>query len=717
MAVKFKDADKRRLADNIERYRSAAGGYTNGAEGQHVVEAWQYYYGELPAPYCNGGSKYVSRDVWEAVNGTLQELLTTFTASHDVVQFYPRGKFDTLAAKAATQYVNDTILRKNKGYRVLHDAFKEALVARNGYVKRYWKEDYRVEEEEFTGLTQNDLAVLIQDRTVTLEEDDLTKNEDGTYNGSLARSIDISHVEVVFCPYEEILLDPDARNIEDSNYFGHRRDYTVQDVIDMGFDEDEVKKGTYEATVAIDTDVVRNARNLDEDMYMTGTTITGDALNERVWLHEEYIKSSIGAKKGEVKLYQVFSLGKVILEVNEVDEIPFSTFTPFPVPNQMNGESVFDIMKDIQDVKTALTRGYIDNIMNANYGRYMAVKNQYDRKSLLDNRPGGVVEQNAPGMIDRFPYHALPVGTDQLLETFEQTKERRTGVTRTSMGLNADVFKNDNAYATVNMMMSAAQNRLRMVARNISETGLRDLFLSIYRIARQNEKKPIVVNVQGQEVTMIPAQWPERSHVQTSVAVGSNERDERAQKLTMLLTTLSSNPMLAGQSFQPANANFLAKELCSSLGFDDVGNFVTSIENIPQPQPNPAEQLALAKLQADVQLTQMDSQVRQAQAQETMVKAQLSAAKIQLSKVDVQRQMAELQFKQEQAADDMRRSQEDSASKNQDMAIKAAQADAELDVKMEELKLRARELDLKEKEIMLEAQLEAIQRRPVGLAD
>ncbi len=732
MRLKLNKADQAKLMDAVDRFRSVAGGYTNGTNGQEIVEAWDYYYGRKPSAYCEGGSKYVSRDVWEAVNGTLQDLTTVFCANQDAVHFTPRNRDDSLAAKAATAYVNQTIQNHNDGYSVLHDALKEALVTKHGYVKRWWKEQIDTEEEEFKRVTQQELEMLMQNEEYSMDEPE--QHDDGTFSGTLYKTVDNSHVAIEFTPYEEVLVDPDARSLKDSVYFGHRRDYVAQELIDMGFNREEVLKGTYEASVAIDMNEIRIARNPEErDFYALGTNIVGDTETERVWLHEEFIMTSIGKKgknKDKPRYLQVFSVGKVLLDVAEIDEIPFEMFTPFPTPGSMWGESVYDITRDIQDVKTALTRGYIDNIMNANYGRFTAVKGQYDRKSLLHNVPGGVVETNAPGMIDRFPYHALPQGTDQLLETFEQTKERRTGVTRTSMGLNADIFKNDNAYATVDMMMGAAQSRIRMVARNMAEDGFKSLYKSIYRIAREHEKKAVTLEVQGKEVQINPHMWPERFTLKTAVAIGVNERKERTTNLTNLLNVLSQNPMIAGQSFQPTNANHLAKELTESLGFYDVDNYVTSVENIPQPQPDPMEaqvkQLELQKMQLEIAKTQ-------AETQEIQVKAQLEAARIQLQKMQTQKELAELQFTQEKAADDMRVRQEDSASGTSDRAISAARENTKIEMEARKIsieekrlalesqnltanvELKKRELDIKEKEILLEAQLEAAQDRQVGL--
>lgn len=699
------------LENQLDIFKGLAQGYQEGAMGEIARTAYDYYYGQLPGPYTKGGSKYVSRDVWESVNGTLQDLLNVFTSGEDAVKFAPMDSNDAIAAKAATAYCNKVLLRENDGYAVLSDSLKEALIARNGWIKRYWDERIVEEVQSFSDTPLEELTMMMfsaEDVEIIEQEE----TEEGLYSGKLKFKTDKSGVRIEYVPFEEVLVDPDARSIEDCNYIAHRTRKTAQELLDMGFKWEEVKKGLYSGHADSGGELAlsrQNGLNPSADGIFSSNG-AGDQMTDRVWLYEHYIRTSLN-KKGKAKLLQVFTLGAGhILEVNEVSEMPFETFTPFPTPAAIFGESVFDITRDIQDLKTALMRGYIDNIMNANYGRYMAVEGQYDRRSLLDNRPGGVVEQKAPGMIDRFPYHMLPHGTDQLLEHVEQAKERRTGVTRMGMGLNADVFKNDNAYATVDMMMSAAQNRMRMVARNIAQNGMTKLFLSIYRLVRENETRTISIEVAGSTIDVRPSDWPERDRMEVAVAIGANERRERAQNLSNLLNVLSSNPMIAGSSFQPQNANFIAREVTEAMGFYDINNYVTPFEEIPQPEPSPAEQMQMQGMQLDLQ-------DKQAAVQERMAKIQLEQTKVQLEQAKVQLEQSKLEFEQQKAADDMNIKQLESESRQDELGFKAAQSDAELDIKLEELKLKQRELQLKQQELSLEAQLEAIQQRPVGLGN
>lgn len=737
--IKLNSSQEKELFVAIDTFRSRALSYHDGEMGGRAKEAYDYYYGNLPAPITQGSSRYVDRTVWETVNGVLQDTLNVFTSSDDAVKFAPESLQDGPFAAQATSYVNRVLLRDNDGYRVLHDTFKESFLTRAGWNKIYWENKIEEIEEQFVNVTMEELEVLQIDPEILVTH--VEESEGGkTYSGELTRYCDRSGVRIEFVPFEHALIDPTATCIEDASYCAVRVRKTVEELIDMGFDPEVIQRGKVlgggDGASSLDYLAISRQNNLNPEANDYGrdmVPVTEEDLAERVWLYENYIKTSLltrhkSKKNRKVQLLQVFTIGHSILEVNEVSEVPLEICTPLPIPASVFGESIFDITKDLQDLQTSLIRGHIDNVMNANFGRYTALKGQYDRRSLLDNRPGGVVEINALNAINLMPYHPLPQGSDVMIERVEQSKERRTGVTRLGMGLSPEVFKNDNAYATVNMMMSASQNRMRMIARNIAKGYMTNVMLRIYRLARENETRPITVEIQGQQLQVVPAMWPCRNEMVTSVAIGANENRERAQNLVNLLNLASQNPLVAGTTFSAKNANYTMQELVKAMGFNDVLNFVTPTSQIPPAQPSPAEQLEMAKVQAEVQDKQMSAQERQAKAQLEMAKLEVEKMRLQMEQqkqqLESQRLMMQMQFEQEKAADEMDTRQAESESRQDELADRMMLAqhdmqlkDREMAIKEKELDLKQQELQLKKQELILEASLEHAQGRGVGLGD
>jgi hypothetical protein len=687
------------LQAQLDLYKDQSLGYHEGELGVRAREAWHYYYGELPNPVTKGSSQWIDRSVWESVNGMLQEAMNVFTTDvNETVKFMPINREDGNAAKAATQMVNQIMLKENDGYQVLHDVFKESFVVRTSFVKRYWAEKAHTEVETFSGLTEEEIESYIADVIMSDKIDPAMISfeaeidpETKMASGSISRKIKKEGVHIEFTPFEQVLVEPSATSFKDANYVGHRVRKTKDELLTMGFDPDRVEELS-PASSDIEAGVIANARiNNISPLNVSDVVMVGDAKADKLWLYENYMKTSLIS--GEIELLQIFTINGEVLEINRVSEVPFVNINPLPTPGFIWGESLVDITKDIQDLNTQIVRGLIDNTMNANHRRYIATKGQYDRRSLLDNRPGGVVEVTAPGAIELFPYHPLPQGMINLLEYVEQKKEQRTGVTRLGQGLNPDVFKNDNAHATVSDMLSASMNRLRMVCRNLAETGISELMLGIYRLVRENGKEPLEVRTSKGIVKILPRDLPPREGMALAYAIGTNERRERGQNMMMLMQSTMDGP--TAQFMLPEQQYHMACEIYKAFGIPDVENFLTPVDELPPPpEPSPADLM-------EVQIK--EEQIKLIQANIAKV---LNDTKVDQMKIE---------FEQTKAADDFTLKREESMSKQDESADKMTLEEMKLALEGRKVEIQAQQVKLEEQRLLIEAQLENDQKRGVDV--
>jgi len=704
--VGLNDDQVSELQAQIGVYYNHAIGYAQGELGVKCRLAWEYYYGRLPEPVTDGSSKWVDRAVWEAVNGTLQELISVFTSGEEAVRFCPMFTGDADAARASTKLVNKVLLRDNQGYNVLHDAFKECLVARNSFIKRYWSEKKKTVIEEFEDMSQDELNIylsslegdIIEMNTEEVEAEDDEEGSESTFRGDVTYEIKKEGVVVEYVPFEQVTVEPTATSLQDCNYIAHHVRKSKDELLQMGF-LPEIVQDLQPASSDIEVGVIANARiNNLSPLNVSDVLVVGDEKADKLWLHEHYLKTSL--VDGFEEILQVFTVHNQILEVNRVNEFPFETMTPFPIPGSIWGESVFDITKDIQDLTTSIVRGMIDNIMNANFRRYQAVTGAFDRKSLLNNRPGAVIEVQQIGAVQPFDYHQLPPGITNLLEYVEGKKEMRTGVSKLGQGLDPSVFKNDNSFATVNMMLTTAQNRLRMVARNIAQRGMMQLMLGIYNLIRQNGKEPIRIETANGEITIDPRTLPPRNEMIVSVAVGEAERRERAQSLQAIMMAMTQTPQLQ-QFFQPNNAYFLAAQMMESMGITDVENFITPLDKIPPPQPDPMQEMNMQAMQEQIKQLQVTTQ--------KMVQ-------------EVMQDNRKAEFEQIKAADEISIRRGESQAKQEEITLKMSIDERKL--MLDERRIAIEEQlagiqqeknDIKREELLLEAQLEERMQRPVAL--
>ena len=115
--------------------------------GGNRALATEYYYGQPFGDEEEGRSQVVSMDVRDTVQGILPSLMRIFFGPERVVEFTPQGPEDVQNAEQATDYVDFIFKRDNPGFKILHSAFKDALVRKCGIVKYWWDESVEVKAE------------------------------------------------------------------------------------------------------------------------------------------------------------------------------------------------------------------------------------------------------------------------------------------------------------------------------------------------------------------------------------------------------------------------------------------------------------------------------------------------------------------------------------------------------------------------------------------
>ena len=105
------------------------------------IKAQRYFDGESDIGYEEGRSKVVSTKVRDTVRNIKPSLMRIFMSKDKAVEFVPKKPQDVPLAEQATQFINWSFMESG-GYRLLHDAFHDALVRKNGILKVYWDDGY-----------------------------------------------------------------------------------------------------------------------------------------------------------------------------------------------------------------------------------------------------------------------------------------------------------------------------------------------------------------------------------------------------------------------------------------------------------------------------------------------------------------------------------------------------------------------------------------------
>ena len=127
-----------------------------------------YYLGEPFGNEVENRSQVVATEVSDTIEFIIPSLMKMFASSKEFVRFEPRGPEDVEAANQATDLVNFAINNDNRGFRVIHNWFKDALLFKQCAVKMYWEEKDTTVNESYESLTEDELTLLVSDPAIEI---------------------------------------------------------------------------------------------------------------------------------------------------------------------------------------------------------------------------------------------------------------------------------------------------------------------------------------------------------------------------------------------------------------------------------------------------------------------------------------------------------------------------------------------------------------------
>jgi len=681
MAKKPRKMTEDELVSQLNSEIYGATGYANTELSNQREESMKYYLGEKFGNEIDGRSEIVTTDVRDTVEYIMPSLMRIFTTHNNIAEFEPQGPEDVQMAEQATNYINYVFNRQNNGFKVLYDAFKDALISKTGVIKHYWEEKEEVTTETYTNLTEIEYqSILANDDFEVVEHTETVVQKAVTDDfGNLVSPKVVEHdvkakcykssgqVRVAAVPPEEFLVSRRAPSLEDADFVCHRVKKSVSDLIAEGYDASVVNEiPSYDQSEA-EMNEERLARfSYDDDSVPPSE---GSGPNKKVWIDECYIRIDFD-NDGIAELRKITKGGNYILDNEEIDMIPFSAICPMPIPHKFYGMSIADTVKDIQLIKSTIMRNLLDNMYLTNNARYAVMAGQVELDDLLTSRPGGIVRMRAPNAVTALPTPQIQNYAFDMVKYLDTVREERSGVSKMTQGLNPDVLTSHVTSGAISAATESAMQRVELIARIFAETGVKDLFTNIYALVQRYEDRKKMFYLNGKFVPIDVSRWKEKLNCTINVGVGSGSQQSKMQTMSGIMQIIQQLVQNGGMGtlVTPQNIYNAVSEFIAQSGYKNTDQFISNPQMMPPqqpPEPTVEEKIQNQKSQIELQ------------------KLQLQAAEIEL---DTELKAQELELKKEEAAID-------------------------LALKQQDLKLKKSQLDLNEAELALEA----VQNRPVGI--
>ena len=620
------------------------------------IKAQRYYDGEVDLGYENGRSKVVATKVRDTVRSVKPSLMRIFLSTAKPVEFVPRGPEDVAMAEQATEFMHHEFTRLN-GYRVINDAFQDALVKKQGIVKAYWMTYPEAEIHTFTDLSDDEYTYLVADDNVTVLEHstEMSVSMDAmgmevelpTHSVKLSYQKEKGKLCIESVPPEEFFINRDARSFDDAYIVAHRTDMRAGDLIAMGYDPDVVFNldGLESGSEMTEAETYER-RGYEMD---TSDEEEQDPTMKNVTVTEAYMR--IDVEGTGIPVLQKLTCGGTsydLLDVEPCDELPFAKFEIDPEPHTFYGRSLAEIVMDDQDAATSVLRSILDNVAMTNNPRLGIVEGAVNIDDVLNNEIGAIVRMRQPGAVQELSVPFTAGQTLGALTYLDGLVESKTGVSRASMGLDPDAMQSTTK-AAVQATVQAAAGQVEVMVRNLAD-GMRDLFGIMLRLMSKNVDEEQMMRMNGMFVPVDPRVWDQSMDVSINVGLGTGREEEKAIALSQALQMQT----MVYQNYGPMNGlvsltnirNTLADQLAVS-GIRNADRYFAPITPEIEMQMLQMQQQAQAQ---QGQASDPNAAFLQAEQMKAQTKAQTDMAKLQL---DMQKAAANDDLKRDQMAQDL----------------------------------------------------------------
>ena len=629
----------------VRREVNSATNYLDEELTEFRVKALDYYHGEPFGNEVEGASQVVLTEVADTIDFIMPAMMRIFTATDDYAQFAPRGPEDVQSARQATDYCSYVVTSQNRGFLLLHNWFKDAMLAKIGVVKSYWDSRLDTTEETYEELDDASFEALTADPDIEIvaheekieEGDGLTPPRKAHYV-TVRKTEEAGQIVVENVPGEEFLLEKQAKGpIDKLRFCAHRTTMTVSDLVAMGYDRETVEENAGYTALQYDEEKQTRFKDLDAlTLNDKGDTATQDVLVTECFIRADYDGDGIA------ELRRVLCIGEEleVLENEPWDKIPFAVLSPILMPHRLIGRSIAELTMDIQLIKSTLLRQMLDNLYKNNNAAMEAVEGKVNLDDLLNPAPGGVVRVREINSVRSLAPPVMMGEAFPMLSYLDDTRDQRTGINKAAAGLDADALQSTTKVA-VDATIKAAQAKIELIARVFAETGVRDLYFNILHLAQKHVEAPQMVRLRGEFVPMDPRTWANQYDFTVNVGLGTGQTEEKVGYLMQISQMQAAIIMQAGPDnpiVKPWQYAATLGKLVEAVGFKDTQTYFMPPQAVMQelqskaaqgPQPDPKMQAEMAKVQGELMLK------REEMAQKLQLQREEMAQKMQLRREEL----------------------------------------------------------------------------------
>ena len=611
------------LGSLVQRELYVALGYDANILADKRARAYDYFTGNTQTSSIptaeEGRCNIVSADVRDVHGSVLSQIAHCFKSSS--VEFEPLHEDDEEQAQLETDVVKLQIERAGGG-KMFYSAIHDALLTGTGWIKVWVDEKENVSRETYA-----DVSDPLQVQEILQEPEpgfvEITDNTDGVMKvkrTSIARQLVIESIDpgnIVFSP------GLSQYDLQELRFVAERKLYTVAELMesyDLSLEEamelPSHRDDYWPAIIAREslTGTQGGSYYESSDNELGGKQ---DATTLKECFHC-YMQVDMDGS-GYWERWHVVMAGhgstKVIFKEPH-PHIPFVHGSPMPMPHRIEGQGLFELLKEVQDSKTHVLRQLLDNMAVANGSKLAITDGEVNKQDLESGRINGYIRTTGPGHIQEIASTDITGQAGATLDYLDKIRTSRAGA---SLDLNnSDMQVAQSSAAAAIGEYTAKEKMSTLFASNMVNSLMKGTFLLVHQVMRGSMVGEIGAKIKGKWSTTNPQEWQERNHVICLVGLSSQERKEKIGGLLNLLQ------MQMGWLQSGAEGVMITK----SHIYNTAADYIRAAElGLPEQYVlNPESE---ESMQAQQAISEQQSQMQQMQAEMTRMQAQLERQKLE----------------------------------------------------------------------------------------
>lgn len=506
----------------------------HGFDGDEISsareDALNYYFQRERGDEVIGRSDVVSGDLSAMVEATVAQMMEAFSSDR-ICDFDPLDSDDEDQAQLESEAVQWFVMGTENGFLELLSAIKEALLLRNGVVMidaedvttRRVKRLGNVEVEAFAELSSED-GVIKSDYDEDTKELILTiEKENRRFK---VESISLENF-LYFSEWHKPVLEGipicAVRHID-----------SRAKLIELGLPKTKVSDLTAHKSDLKSESKSRNPRDSKH------STKSYDASQDQIEWYDIFIQAEVSGGIQELRRIKFSYQDSVILEDKPCPFINLAAGTAILNPHRFTGISLYDKLKQNQDIRTALRRALLDNVNATTKNRLAGLDGVVNEDDATDGRVNNMVriKNVVPDVRQALMALAVPDTSANILANLESTARERSEMGGAALDLQTAQMQIggdrmgsqglDRAYSVAEQLSAA-------MLKTIASTLIRSVFLTAHRVLREYFDQPVPIKRNGKWQFVNPSSWPERESVTVKPGMSPGERIRRVNAMGQVI--------------------------------------------------------------------------------------------------------------------------------------------------------------------------------------